>query len=150
MTTHDSGRPERGRPQTADKADVNTGSSIATTADMQRNLHTAHELVNTLAAQRAEVERVRDEAWRDGFTAGFDAGHDVGYGAAEHEMNVVWAEVARRVRALGSPTSQTYSERRAAELDACRPRAGDFPGLERDPHCLDRPRAANRTETAAA
>lgn len=128
----------------------NDTNAAGLAADLERNLRTAHSLINTLESQRAEIERIRDEAWRDGFICGFDAGHEVGYGAAEHEMDVAWAEVARRVRALGSPTSQTHSERRAAELDACRPRPGDFPGLERDPNCLDRHSATGQTEAAAA
>lgn len=113
--------------------------------NLTQNLRIAQDLVRTLAEQ--------DEAVKQAYTRGYrDGAHDLAYvvpdafeaGRAdmEREVNTRWAEVAARSHFLGSPMSRTYAEKRAAELAACQPRDTDFPGVEQDPHCLDRVRAS--------
>lgn len=117
--------------------------------DMQQNLRTAERLVNTIGMQQDEVESAYQRGWRECSEAlsyiGFDmwtAGFVAGRADKEREIDATWKEVADRSHFLGSPRSKTHAERRAAELAACQPRPGDFPGVEADPHCLERVRAS--------
>lgn len=104
----------------------------------------AAQLLRDLDAQRVAETDAYWRGWRDCAAAERAKNEDAwsdGWIAAEADMEEEWAIVARKVRALGSPDAHTHDERRAAELAACKPRPGDFPGLESDPTCLDRYRA---------
>lgn len=106
--------------------------------DLKANLQAAERLVNTIAAQRDEVERAAAKAFEEGYRRGFESGDEVGYGRAMYEVDASWKEVADRSHFLGSPLSRTHADKRAAELAACQARNGDFPGIENDPGCIDR------------
>lgn len=109
--------------------------------DLAENLRIAAGLVRSVTEQDEAVKRAYERGYRDGANDlayivpdAFEAGGD----ARESEINATWAEVAARSHVLGSPLSRTYAEQREAELAACQPRDTDFPGLDNDPHCLDR------------
>lgn len=113
----------------------------AITADLMRNVRMAERLVRIIADQRGEVADAYAAGWNDCGTALLYVVADAwqaGYAAAEADMDAAWTPVARQIRALGSPTSQTFAEKRAEELESCKPRPGDFPGLLADPAALDR------------
>ena len=64
-------------------------------------------------------------AW---YEAGCRIGWQDGYNAAEADMQAVWSAVARRVQALGSPSSVPYSvlaERRGQHERAARARENE-------------------------
>ncbi len=105
----------------------------------------AQSLVRSLNEQRVAETDAYWRGWRDCYATMRALAADdwqAGWNAAEDDMAAEWAEVARKVRALGSPDARSFDERRTAELAACKPKPGDFPGLDNDPHCLEPMRAS--------
>lgn len=120
---------------------MSTDSTL--TEDLQQNLRAADRLVNILGAQRNEVERAYARGWAEcGEALAYIAAEawEAGYWAREADRQVEWEELSARIRSIGD--SPTFEDRRAAELAACGPRPGDFPGLDNDPRCLEPIRAS--------
>lgn len=70
----------------------------------------------TLVADSAERERaIFEAAWAAGYRTGFESGRKVGRTQAEAEMDAAWAEVAVKVRRLGSTLTRDELDRRRAE-----------------------------------
>lgn len=90
-----------------------------------------HGLVDVLL-QDIELTRADvDAAYAEGYAHGHADGFEAGYAASEQYWAEHWSMIARNIRAnAGRPT---YSARRKAELEAAKPREGDFMGqLSRD------------------
>jgi hypothetical protein len=67
-------------------------------------------------------------AYTDGVAEGIELGIRIGAEQAEREMAEAWARVADQVRETASPRSRTFAGRRAAEIEAAKPRPGDYTG----------------------
>lgn len=107
---------------------------------LEENLVAADLLIRTVMAQ-GEAER---NAYQSGFIDGGDAmlpyvinAFELGYAQAEADMDALWAETARKVRELGLPHVTSHSDIRNEELEAAKPKPGDFAGVMNDPHALD-------------
>lgn len=98
-------------------------------------------LVRAMDDQAEAERRAYEQGWADcGLTlADYTASMwKAGYEAAEKDMDAAWKELARKVRAGAEKAFPTWEQKRAMELENCKPRPTDFPGLDNDPHCLDR------------
>lgn len=105
--------------------------AIGLSEQMRSLILAAARLVDDLDGQQRRAE----DAFRAGVEIGFDHGYAVGHAHAERDMDVPWTQLSRRIR--GGANATEFAARRAAELEACKPRPGDFPGLDNDPHALD-------------
>lgn len=121
--------------------------------DLAANVRIAQGLVRTLEEQQAALDAAKAAGWAAGHAAGWaECGEalasfateqwQAGYWACEEYRQARWEELSAQIRGLGAPGSRTFEERRAVEIAACQPRPGDFPGVDNDPHCLDRCRTS--------
>lgn len=118
-------------------------SNSAVAKDLLTNLRAAERLVNVVGAQRDAEERAYTRGWEEcGKAMAYILGEtwEAGYDAAVADRVAEWERLSQWIRARAD--SPQYAERRAAELAACQPRPGDFPGLENDPTCLEPIRAS--------
>lgn len=146
MTTRNESRPDaRGGSQATH---IHT-ATVPPSPDLTEHLQTAARMIRLLDDQRREVQQAEERAYRRGWSECADACYfavtdawEAGYAAAEADMDAAWKPVARAVRRGAEKAFPTWKQKRAAELEACKPRPGDFPGLDNDPHCLDRYRTS--------
>lgn len=116
--------------------------------ELLKNLHAADRLVNVIGAQRDQTKRAYARGWDEcGEALAYIVAEawEAGYWAREADRQAEWEEFRAWLRARSE--ARTFEEKRAAELAACQPRPGDFPGLENDPHCLKPIRASVETLT---
>lgn len=144
--THTTSQPvAEDYPHNHEQVVQTAATSVLAAPDLAENVERAARLIRLLEdqqrAERLAYERGWDhcaEAMAHHCAVLQEASYEAGYAAAIAEVNATWKEVAARAHYLGSPESRTYAERRASELEELKPRAGDFPGLENDPHALER------------
>lgn len=113
------------------------------TEDMQQNLRAAQGLVNVIEAQREAEARAKAAGWNECAEAmAYIAAEawEAGYWAREADRQAEWEEFQAWLRGRGEV--RTFEEKRAAELESCRPRPGDFLGIEQDPGYVNRCRAS--------
>jgi len=129
----------KGYPRNHEQAAQTADISVPAAPDLAENIARAARLIRL----HDDQERAVRDAYQKGYA---DAGNDLlyvvreaweaGYDAAETARREQWERDAEYIRDLTN--SKPWRERRAAELEACKPRPGDFPGLENDPNALDR------------
>ena len=111
--------------------------------ELAENMRRAELLVRNMTAQSEAERKSFEQGWNACVDAMFahsvqmyEAGWNDGYEASEVEMDAAWAETARKVRELGSPSYRSFAEKRAEEMGSLADKPTDFPGTDNDPDCL--------------
>lgn len=145
-------------PKSADQ-ELNTLKGVAAhelTPD--ENIRIAEDLVRTLEQQETAVKQAYTRGYRDcGKDLAYIAAEqrEAGYWAREADRLAEWDVLQKQIHQLSSAWSMSFEDRRAAEIAAVKARPNDFPGIERDPQCIERCRASvesiasNRSQRAA-
>lgn len=113
------------------------------TEERHANIRAMDRLVNTLGAQRDAEARAKAAGWNEcaeSLAYIIAEAWEAGYWAREADRRAEWEEFQAWLRSRGEV--RTFEEQRAAELEACGPRPGDFRGIEQDPGYIDRCRAS--------
>jgi hypothetical protein len=112
-----------------------------TALDLQENIRIAQGLIRSLSEQEAEVQLAYARGWREcGEVLAGDAAAmwEAGYDAAIADRLDDWKTFSDWYRNRHGSDLNAFEERRAAELAAVTHRPNDFPGVERDPQCIER------------
>lgn len=122
-----------------------------TPLDLQEDIRIAQGLVRSLAEQDTEVKLAFARGWRacgEALANECTAAWEAGYDAAVADRLAEWETFSTWLRTRhGSPDSKSYEERRAAEKAMLTDRPNDFPGVERDPQCIERCRESMESIT---